>query len=422
MREYSFLRFCFFSLALFLGGSFPAVAATFPPSISLSIGEVVEVVPAEEISKWMQVTTIDFFDTDHQGEVEDSSLCGTDYSFCEMTVPKETSPHVRSISLASTNQEAIKNYLEGLALKTDTDPLDAVFKGDENGKIVVSVPEVSGQSLDQVKGIELIEEALQQKDDDSIEITLPTLVVSPNVKSTDAERLGLKELIGEGKSNFKGSPKNRVYNIKRSLEQYQSLIIAPGQEFSFVEFLGEVDEANGYLPELVIKDNKTQPEFGGGVCQVSSTVFRAAIFSGMKITERRNHSYPVQYYLPYGMDATIYIPKPDFKFVNNTKNSIMMQSEIIGTELFFRFFGTRDGREVKVGGPYILERNPDGSMKTTFTQIVKDSTGKEIIKDEFKSNYKSPALFPHPGDEKKLLTKPASWSSRQWRDYKRVNP
>jgi vancomycin resistance protein YoaR len=420
MKRYYFLTI-FFSLALFFGGSFPIAASTLP-QVSLSVGEIVEIVPAQEISKWMQATTIDFFDTDHQGEEEESPLCGTAYSFCDISVPKEISPHVRSISLSRVNEERIKEYLETLALKTDVDPLDAVFKGDENGKIVVSVAEVSGQSLDQGKGLELIKEALQQQDEVSIEVALPTIAAHPNIKSTDAERLGLKELIGEGKSNFKGSPKNRVYNIKRSLEQYQSLIIAPGQEFSFVEFLGEVDEANGYLPELVIKDNKTQPEFGGGVCQVSSTVFRAAIFSGMKITERRNHSYPVQYYLPYGMDATIYIPKPDFKFVNNTKNSIMMQSEIIGTELFFRFFGTRDGREVKVDGPYILERNPDGSMKTTFTQIVTDSTGKEIIKDEFKSNYKSPALFPHPGDEKKLLTKPASWSNRQWRDYKKVNP
>lgn len=177
------------------------------------------------------------------------------------------------------------------------------------------------------------------------------------------------------------------------MEQFQSLIIAPGEEFSFVEHLGEVDEVNGYLPELVIRNNKTEPEFGGGVCQVSSTVFRAAIYSGMKITERRNHSYPVQYYLPYGMDATIYIPKPDFKFLNNTGNAVMMQSVIEGTKLTFRFFGTKDGRDVSIDGPYILERNTDGSMKTTFTQVVKSASGQEIIRDEFKSNYSHRAYF-----------------------------
>ena len=417
------LSFSLVSLGVFFIGILP-VSAFSLPEVKISVGNTTEIVSPEEVSKWLDITTTGFLDIGAHAPIESQSLfCPSEYLSCEFDTPAEKEFQMKELSFVNIDEASVKLYLQTLALKTDIDPQDVVFKGDENGKIIVSIPEVFGKSLDQEKSLAMLREALQENDQSVIEVTLTVNNVKPDIVSTDAERLGIKELIGEGRSNFKGSPHNRVYNIRRSLEQYQSLIIKAGEEFSFVEHLGEVDEANGYLPELVIKDNKTQPEFGGGVCQVSSTVFRAAIFSGMKITDRRNHSYPVRYYLPYGMDATIYIPKPDLKFVNNTGKAIMMQSEIVGTELIFRFFGTKDGREVTVDGPYILEHNPDGSMKTTFTQRVKNKDGQEFIKDEFKSNYKSPDLYPKTAEEQKKLTiKPASWSNRQWRDYKRVNP
>ena len=414
-----------FSVIAFLlglsGGPAFASAATIP-EITLSIGTTTEVVPKETVSSWFHITSIEILDVVTPPEIGDTHLCHQGYNLCDFVQPQENRTQVKTIPFLTVDEEGLKRSLEAFALRTDTDPQDAVFGGDENGKVFVAVPETFGQSLDTTKSFEVLTQALTKNDQASLSLTLPVTSVAPRIRGDDAERLGIKELIGSGTSNFKGSPKNRVYNIKRSLEQFQSLIIPAGEEFSFVEHLGEVDEANGYLPELVIRNNKTEPEFGGGVCQVSSTVFRAAIYSGMKITERRNHSYPVQYYLPYGMDATIYIPKPDFKFLNNTGNAIMMQSVIEGTKLTFQFFGTRDGREVSVDGPYILERNPDGSMKTTFTQIVKDAAGQEMIKDEFKSNYKSPSLFPHPGEEQKLTAKPVDWSNRQWHEYKKLNP
>jgi vancomycin resistance protein YoaR len=189
-----------------------------------------------------------------------------------------------------------------------------------------------------------------------------------------------------------------------------------------VDYLGEVDGEHGYLPELVIKNNRTEPEFGGGICQVSTTVFRAAIYSGMKITQRRNHAYPVKYYAPYGMDATVYIPKPDLAFVNNTPGAILVQSTIEGTELTFRFYGTKDGRSVAINGPHILQSNPDGSMKTVFSQLVTDASGDSLINDSFWSNYKSPSLFPHPGEETIYKEKPAGWSKKQWDEYKKIHP
>lgn len=321
------LLLTFFCTSLFLQGSFVVSAATVP-TINLTLKDKTEIVPSTTVETWVTLDTTNVFDSKHRSEIENMSYCPASYSFCDLTLTHERRTHVKTKLTTTIDEEKINKSLEELALRTEITPQDAVFAGDENGNIVVAQKEVAGFVINLEKAKKVIADELRNSNHSPLIIAVPGEVVEPKIKAADIDKLGIKELIGEGKSNFKGSPKNRVYNIKRALEQFQSVMIGPGEEFSFVEHLGEVDEANGYLPELVIRNNKTEPEFGGGICQVSSTVFRAAIYSGLKITERRNHSYAVQYYRPYGMDATIYVPKPDFKFRNTTDNFIMMQSVI----------------------------------------------------------------------------------------------
>ena len=117
--------------------------------------------------------------------------------------------------------------------------------------------------------------------------------------------------------------------------------------------MGEVSAATGYKPELVIKENKTVPEYGGGLCQVATTIFRAALASGLPITERQNHSYRVSYYEPAGTDATVYNPKPDLRFVNDTGHYILLLGEVSGHTLSFSIWGTKDGRQVTQTKPVI---------------------------------------------------------------------
>jgi vancomycin resistance protein YoaR len=221
-----------------------------------------------------------------------------------------------------------------------------------------------------------------------LKVTLPR--ISHN---TDLERLGIRTLLAEGVSDFKGSPKNRVHNIKIGASKYHGLLIAPGEEFSFNAHLGEVNAKNGYLPELVIKENVTTPEYGGGLCQVSTTMFRAAVRAGLKITARKNHSYPVIYYGTPGFDATVYRPYPDLRFVNDTPGYILIQTRIEGTKLIFAFYGTDDGRQVRVVGPHTYGRKPDGSVKATLAQEIYHN-GTLVRRDVFRSAYKSPKLFP----------------------------
>jgi vancomycin resistance protein YoaR len=171
-------------------------------------------------------------------------------------------------------------------------------------------------------------------------------------------------------------------------------LIKPEEEFSFNKIIGKVSPKKGYLPELVIKNNRTVAEYGGGLCQISTTCFRAALYSGLPITERRPHAYAVKYYNPQGTDATIYPPHPDLRFINDTPNYILIQTKIEGNILTFDFYGTDDGREVKIIGPYSYDKKRSGAMKAVVHQeIYRD--GELDRKESFYSSYNSPALYPH---------------------------
>ncbi|MBN2884354.1 VanW family protein [Patescibacteria group bacterium] len=187
------------------------------------------------------------------------------------------------------------------------------------------------------------------------------------IKPTEANALEIKEIIGTGSSNFAGSPSNRRHNIATGAAAVHGLIIKPGEEFSLVENLGEIDENSGYLPELVIKDNKTIPEYGGGLCQVATTIFRAALATGLPITARSNHSYRVSYYEPAGTDASVYDPWPDIRFVNDSPTNILIQSRIEGNEIFFDFWGEEDGRVATTTDPVIYNITPPQPTKIIET-------------------------------------------------------
>lgn len=407
---------------LSVGIFFPfKTSATEPNALIVQSGDYMETVAPAAIAGFSHFATRIAYDPSVRTEIEDTAFCPVQKLFCTFSLSRQTSQHFNNTLHSSLDIDALKTFVSGLAERINQDPVDVKFSV-ANDQVIIAEPEKVGRRLQEDASLAILVRALQNQGTDPVRVTLPTEVTQPKLIASDRERLGLKELVGEGHTNFKGSPKNRIYNIKRALEQFQNIIIAPGENFSFVKYLGAVDGEHGYLPELVIKNNETIPEFGGGICQVSTTVFRAAIYSGMKITARRNHAYPVRYYTPYGMDATVYIPKPDLSFINNTPGAVLMQSTIEGTELTFRFYGTKDGRKVTVDGPHILERNPDGSMKTVFNQLVTDASGATLVDESFWSNYKSPALFPHPGQDPVFTSKPSGWSERQWTEYKKIHP
>lgn len=301
-------------------------------------------------------------------------------------IPANDNPEKAQLAL---DQKAISEFLTPLAVSINREPINAKLTS-ENGELKFIALSQNGAKLNiDASAKKIAADILATKKN----IYLVIDPIAPQISNQNTQELGLLTLLGKGESNFSGSTANRRTNIKVGATKLNGFLIKPGEEFSFGQNIGEIDAANGWVPELVIKNKQTIPEYGGGLCQVSTTLFRAAINSGLKITERHPHAYPVKYYDPPGFDATVYPPSPDLKFINDTPGHVLLQTRIDGNKLFFEIYGTADGREVKVKGPTTTQKNPDGSLKTVLTQQIWRN-GQLEREQIFRSSYNSPALYP----------------------------
>lgn len=290
----------------------------------------------------------------------------------------------------SISRARVQDYLTSFAPGLNLLPMNAEFEIQE-GRVVVFNLANSGYNLDIAQSANNVASAIENLEK---EASLEFIKTLPSITEEDIDNLKINALLSKGETNFAGSPSARKHNIRVGSDQYQGLLVAPGEEFSFNENLGAVTAAEGYLPELVIKRGKTIPEYGGGICQVSTTLFRAAVYAGLEITNRYNHSYVVSYYGTPGFDATIYPPNPDLGFKNNTPGYILVRYKIEGTRLVFEIYGQDDGRKVELEGPVVYDKKPDGSQKAWLKQIVKADNGDVLFEKTFYSNYKSPLLYP----------------------------
>jgi vancomycin resistance protein YoaR len=170
--------------------------------------------------------------------------------------------------------------------------------------------------------------------------------------------------MAEGVSNFAYSPDNRVFNIRLMAKKLNGTIIPDGATFSFDQVMGDVGADAGWAEGLVIIGDETDPGLGGGICQVSTTTFRAAFWAGLPIVERHDHAYPVPYYTqggaPEGFDATVWSPTLDLKFLNDSGAPILINTrvDLPSSQLFVDFYGKPTGRKVDMIGPYISNRRP----------------------------------------------------------------
>ncbi len=300
------------------------------------------------------------------------------------------------------NPGAVYDWTSSIASSVNAESSEPAMKI-ENGRVTEFTPPQTGKALDRYDSTLKIIDALSHG---STTVDLTVRITQPRTSLESLNDLGIKELIGRGESKFNGSPNNRRHNIKVGVSKMAGVIIKPNEEFSFNKYLGPVEPGYGYLPELVIKAEGTIPELGGGLCQVSSTTFRAAMHAGLPITARRNHAYAVQYYAPQGSDATIYPGVQDLKFINDTGNSILIWPHFVDDNyLIFDFYGTYDGRKVELGNPYSYDKQSNGAMKSTWTRTV-TLPGQEPKKDVFNSVYKSPALY-HKQEQFVPATPPA---------------
>lgn len=261
------------------------------------------------------------------------------------------------IKISFNKEIALKYLVDNIAAEIYRPTLDAKFEI-KNGKVAEFQGSQDGLALDEKQTLDILNRQIIVEGQEKIEAAI--LETKSRVSTGSLNELGISEIIGTGYSNFKGSPANRRHNINAGASSLNGILIKPGEIFSLVNALGEIDSFHGYLQELVIKGNKTIPEYGGGLCQIGTTIFRAALAAGLPILERRSHTYRVVYYEPAGKDATIYNPSPDFKFGNDTPYHILIQSRIQGDEIYFDFWSTKDGRIAEQTDSVIYNIKPAG--------------------------------------------------------------
>lgn len=245
-----------------------------------------------------------------------------------------------------------------------------------NGRVTAFAAPRDGRALDIEKTVDAV---LASLSDHTAPAELAfTIIQSPYQTRAEGAPV-ITDLLARGETSFAGSPPNRKKNIARGAELINGILLAPGEEFSTIKALGKIDDTNGFLSELVIKGDKTTPEFGGGLCQVSTTLFRAVSFAGFEVLERRNHSYRVSYYEPpVGFDATIYDPAPDFKFKNDTEHHALVQSRVSGDSMIVELWGTKDGRKVEVDTPRVFNIKKPAEPKIIETDELPPGEKKRI--------------------------------------------
>jgi len=338
--------------------------------------------PVEEANKILELAPITLLYINPSDTSEKQNYEISKEQLKDMFILKRDKRNAFNLDIST---EELRSFLVQLAPSINKKPRNAVLTF-ENEKVTEFALSQNGIELDVEQSLPYVKENILQKEKD---IKLFVQTTPSDIRTETIENLGLTALLGVGESDFKGSSSSRAFNIKLGAEKLNGTLIGPNEEFSFLETLGEVGPKEGFQYGLVIKGKELIKEYGGGLCQVSTTTFRAAMHSGLKITERAPHSLPVRYYDPQGFDAAIYGPYLDLKFINDTPSNVLIQAKVEGTKLFFEFYGTPDNRVVKIEGPNEYERNPDGSLKTILTrEIYKEE--ELIATNTFRSSYRSP--------------------------------
>lgn len=315
------------------------------------------------------------------------------------------------------NPDLLKSELDGIQKEIYIEPVDALFTV-SNNKVMAFKQSSDGRTIDfeslDSKMQNINREIIRSKEPRTIKVDIPVKILKPTVTTEKVNNFGIVEIIGQGTSTFYHSIPNRIHNVSLASSRINGILVAPGEEFSFAKALGDVSRFTGYKEAYVIQNGRTVLGDGGGVCQVSTTLFRALLNAGLPITERHAHAYRVGYYeqdAPPGFDATVFVPSIDLRFKNDTGHHILIQAFVDPTNLSltFNLYGKKDGREVVVSKPILSNISgapadvyqddptlPKGEIrqvdfaapggKSVFTRTV-TRNGKNLIDESFVSNY-----------------------------------
>lgn len=321
---------------------------------------------------------------------------------------------------SSTKLAFKQDYINFLQQNVSRPPQEPQLTIIDN-KVSTFTPPLNGLTLDNNHFSLQLDQGLTQlmASDSASQITLdlPLLTQSPQTTLASTNNLGINELIGFGESYYAHSIPGRIHNVALASSRLNNTLLAPGETFSFNKTLGEVSAATGFKEGYIIKGNRSELSAGGGVCQVSTTLFRALLNSGLKITLRLPHSYRVSYYElnnDPGFDATVYSGNVDLRFINDTDHHLLITAQADSSQLYMavKIYGTNDGRRTTItnykkfnarpapAAEYITDLSlPKGSKKqidwavdglqTVFTHTIYNADGSIRNQKDYASTYQA---------------------------------
>jgi vancomycin resistance protein YoaR len=306
---------------------------------------------------------------------------------------------------------------------------DATFA--VNGPSVRVVPAVPGVGLDVARSSAAVLKAAESTTGRTARLVVGK--AAPQRDTAAAKAMGITGLVSSYETFYGGVP-NRIHNVEVVAHLIDDKLIAPGATFSFNDTTGERTVAKGFLVAPVIINGELSTGLGGGVCQVSTTVFNAAYEAGLSITARTNHALYISHY-PLGRDATVDYPDTDLKFVNDTPHWLLLRTFVGSSSLVVSLYGTPQHRRVvtdtaplRVTGPPPVKRTLDRSLKpgevvvddpgvpsqaTSVRRRVYTSNGKLLYDSVWYSSYRSTPKLVRFGPKVKKPKKAAATTTGQ---------
>jgi vancomycin resistance protein YoaR len=307
-----------------------------------------------------------------------------------------------SLGLAGPGAE---DYFRRLGKRVNRKPVDADFAVYSAG--IEIVPSRKGRAVNVPATSRALLAAALSPTDRVARLVVDS--VQPERTTADARAMGITGLVGGYTTIYGGEP-NRLHNVRLVASLIDKAVIAPGATFSFNQTTGERTAEKGFLEAPVIINGELQTGLGGGVCQVSTTVFNAAYEAGLPIESRTNHALYISHY-PLGRDATVNYPDLDLRFTNDTDRWLLVRTFVGSSSLTVNLYGTPQNRRVEseesplvvTGGPSI-ERVPEPTMlkgktmlqeagepsrATSVRRLVYDADGKLLYDTTWKSFYRS---------------------------------
>ncbi|HEV2127309.1 MAG TPA: VanW family protein [Thermomicrobiales bacterium] len=271
--------------------------------------------------------------------------------------------------------------------KVNRKPVSAVL-GWDNGVVAIE-PSVTGAAMKADAFAEVVATSFLGSHEP---VDIPVVLIEPEIDDTKLESYGITELLGTGHSNYVGGTWERDENIRVAISLLDGALVPPGGTFSFNGAIGEITADKGYQEAIVVSGDRVGRDVGGGVCQVSTTVFRAALNAGMRIEEWYPHTFRLPNYerdgWGPGFDASIlqYGPNPeewpDFRFENYSDSWLLIEAYMTDSQVFVNIYGTGDGRAVEISA-WQVDKNT-----FAFSRAVRDAQGSVIDEQIFESPFK----------------------------------